>query len=135
LFGKKGFIESQVLISYLKINDFIDEFKKRVDIYKPDITIFSLKNISGEKKYLRFEDNKICLTFDMPNNKKNIIFLKEIYKLYIKYRALPSVIKDSFLDRETFEKCYEQADIFREDLRKFDPKRSYKSELSERLFI
>ena len=135
LFGKKGFIESQVLISYLKINDFIDEFKKMVDIYKPDITIFSLKNISGEKKYLRFEDNKICLTFDMPNNKKNIIFLKEIYKLYIKYRALPSVIKDSFLDRETFEKCYEQADIFREDLRKFDPKRSYKSELSERLFI
>jgi decaprenylphospho-beta-D-ribofuranose 2-oxidase len=91
--------------------------------------------MSGEQKYLRFEDNKICLTFDMVRDKKNIHFLNEIYKLYIKYNAIPSVIKDSNLDKETFNKCYQEADMFREALKRFDPKRIYRSELSDKLNI
>jgi decaprenylphospho-beta-D-ribofuranose 2-oxidase len=91
--------------------------------------------MSGKQKYLRFEDNKICLTFDMVSNKKNTHFLNEIYKLYIKYNALPSIIKDSNLDKGTFNRCYKEADIFREKLKKFDPKRVYRSELSDKLNI
>ena len=135
LFGKKGFIESQILISKKKIHQFLDEFKKNVDLWRPSITIFSLKKMSGEQKYLRFEDNKVCVTFDLVKNKKNILFLQEIYKLYIKYNALPSIIKDSHLDIYTFNKCYPNADIFREDLKKFDPRRIYRSELSDKLSI
>jgi decaprenylphospho-beta-D-ribofuranose 2-oxidase len=135
LFGHKGFIESQILISKEKIHEFLEEFKRNIDIHKPSITIFSLKKISGKQKYLRFEDNKICLTFDMVSNKKNTHFLNEIYKLYIKYNVLPSIIKDSNLDKETFNRCYKEADIFREKLKKFDPKRLYRSELSDKLNI
>ena len=135
LFGYKGFIESQILISKEKIHEFLEELKKKIDYYKPSITIFSLKKMSGEQKYLRFEDNKICLTFDMVRNKKNTHFLNELYKLYIRYNAIPSIIKDSNLDKETFNKCYKEADIFREELKKFDPKRIYRSELSDRLNI
>jgi decaprenylphospho-beta-D-ribofuranose 2-oxidase len=135
LFGHKGFIESQILISKEKIHEFLEEFKRNIHIHKPSITIFSLKKMSGKQKYLRFEDNKICLTFDMVSNKKNTHFLNEIYKLYIKYNALPSIIKDSNLDKETFNRCYKEADIFREKLKKFDPKRIYRSELSDKLNI
>ena len=135
LFGHKGFIESQILISKEKIHEFLEEFKRNINIHKPSITIFSLKKMSGEQKYLRFEDNKICLTFDMVSNKKNTHFLNEIYKLYIKYNALPSIIKDSNLDKGTFNRCYKEADIFREKLKKFDPKRVYRSELSDKLNI
>jgi len=46
---------------------------------------------------------------------------------------VPSVIKDSRLKKEVFDKCYKFANAFREDLRNFDPKRSYRSELSDRL--
>jgi len=134
-FGHKGFVESQILISKDKLHEFLDEFKKKFNFYKPLITIFSLKKMSGEQKYLRFEDNKICLTFDMVRDKKNIHFLNEIYKLYIKYNAIPSVIKDSNLDKETFNKCYQEADMFREALKRFDPKRIYRSELSDKLNI
>ena len=91
--------------------------------------------MSGKQKYLRFEDNKICLTFDMVRNKKNTDFLNEIYKLYIKYNVIPSIIKDSNLDKNTFNKCFEEADIFRERLKKFDPRRIYRSELSDRFNI
>ena len=135
LFGKKGFLESQILISRTRLDEFLEEFNYKINIHKPCITLFSLKKMSGEQKYLRFEDNKICLTFDMVKNNQNTFFLNELYKLYTKYEVLPSLIKDSNLDKNTFNNCYKEADIFREKLKKFDPKRIYRSDLSDRLNI
>ena len=51
----------------------------------------------------------------------------------MKYDVVPSIIKDSRLKKEVFDKCYKFANEFREDLRNFDQKRSYRSELSDRL--
>jgi hypothetical protein len=48
---------------------------------------------------------------------------------------VPSIIKDSNIDKNTFDNCYKEADIFREKLKKFDPKRIYCSDLSDRLKI
>jgi decaprenylphospho-beta-D-ribofuranose 2-oxidase len=135
LFGHKGFLESQILISRTRIDEFFEEFNYKINFHKPCITLFSLKKMSGEQKYLRFEDNKICLTLDMVRNNGNTLFLKELYKLYIKYNVVPSIIKDSNLDKDTFDNCYKEADIFREKLKKFDPKRIYRSDLSDRLNI
>ena len=91
--------------------------------------------MSGEQKYLWFEDNKICITFDFVNNNKNLNFLTEIDKLCIKYEILPSIIKDSRINKATFDKCYKGAQEFRNKLRDFDKKRLYKSALSNRLEI
>ena len=135
LFGHKGFLESQILISRTRIDEFLEEFNYKINIHKPCITLFSLKKMSGEQKYLRFEDNKICLTFDMVRNNKSALFLNELYELYIKYNVVPSIIKDSNLDKDTFDNCYKEADIFRERLKEFDPKRIYRSDLSDRLNI
>ena len=135
LFGRKGFLESQILISRTRIDEFLEEFNYKINIHKPCITLFSLKKMSGEQKYLRFEDNKICLTFDMVRNNKSALFLNELYELYIKYNVVPSIIKDSNLDKDTFDNCYKEADIFRERLKEFDPKRIYRSDLSDRLNI
>ena len=111
----------------------IVDFKKLIDFPKPVITLFSIKGMSGEHKYLRFEGDMICLTFDIVNNQKNLNFINELDKLYIKHEAVPSIIKDSRLKKEVFDKCYRFANEFREDLRNFDYKRSYRSELSDRL--
>jgi len=132
-FGKKGFIESQVLVSYQNVDQFLESFKKLVDTHKPLITLFSAKGMSGEQEYLRFEGNMICLTFDFVKNIKNLKFVNELDKLYIKYKVLPSIIKDSRLTKSVFNKCYSSADKFRKDLKDFDNKRSYQSELSDRL--
>ena len=135
MFGKKGFIETQILVKNSKIEEFLEEFESLFNIHKPSITLYSIKNISGQQKYLRFEDNRICLTFDFINNKKNIEFINLLDSLCIKYKALPSIIKDSRLSASTIDLCYEFANNFRNDLKKFDTKRVYKSELSERLNI
>ena len=59
--------------------------------------------------------------------------MKLIDNLCIKYKALPSIIKDSRISETTTNECYEHANSFRENLKKFDKKRIYKSELSDRL--
>ena len=101
-FGSKGFIESQLLISSNQLDEFFEEFINLYKLYNPLITLFSVKNMSGEQKYLWFEDNKICITFDFANNKKNLNFLAEIDKLCIKYEILPSIIKDSRINKSDF---------------------------------
>ena len=135
MFGKKGFIETQILVKNSNVEEFLEEFETFFNFHKPSITLYSIKNISGQQKYLRFEDNRICLTFDFINNKKNIEFINLLDGLCVKYKALPSIIKDSRLSASTIDLCYEFVSDFRNDLKKFDPKRVYKSELSERLKI
>ena len=135
LFGRSGFIESQLLIDGSKIDNFINEFKRLFKIYHPTITLLSLKNMSGEQKFLRFEDKKICITFDYVNNNSSLLFMSEIDKLYNKYEILPSIIKDSRLSKEVFMKTYKNLKEFKDRLYKFDRKRVYKSEVSNRLGI
>ena len=135
-FGKKGFIESQLLVSEEKLNSFIEEFKNLFEKFEPTITLFSLKNMSGKQKFLRFEDNKICLTFDYVNNKKNLLFMSKIDNLYNKYNITPSIIKDSRISKEILRKSYnEELTRFKDELFKFDKKRIYQSEISNRLEI
>ena len=134
-FGKKGLLESQIIVPYEKVNFFINEVEKIYKKYKPSITLFSLKSFRGEKKFLRFEDNGVCFTFDLVNNSSNIKFLNELHKLYEVYHLTPSIIKDSRLNLKTVKKCYEEYDKFREGILYFDKKRIYKSALSDKLNI
>ena len=134
-FGNKGFIESQLLIHENKLELFLSEYKYLFKKYNPTITLFSLKNMSGEQKLLRFEDDKICLTFDYINDKKNLLFMSKVDELYKKYQILPSIIKDSRIDKKTFYNVYTESYHFKERLRKFDKDRVYQSEISNRLEI
>ena len=132
-FGKKGFLEIQLLINQKNLQNFLGEFKKLYKVFEPSIALFSLKNMSGEQSFLRFEDNKICVTFDFIKNKSTLSFMNEVDKLYTKYDILPSVVKDSRINKEIFYKTYNQAYDFKKKLHEFDKKRSYKSEASKRL--
>ena len=111
----------------------MDEFLALFKKHKPTITLFSLKNMSGEHDYLRFEDNSICLTFDFINNKKNKEFLCLIDKLCIKHKAIPSIIKDSRLNKDTVDRCYVYSQDFRNKLKNYDKKRVYQSIVSKKL--
>lgn len=134
-FGNKGFIESQLLLPQNKVNEFFDEFRYLFKIYKPSITLLSFKNMKGSQKFLRFEDNKICLTIDYINNEINKRFMQEVDLLCEKYEILPSIIKDSRVTKTTFEKCYKNLGDFKDKLNRFDKKRVYSSSTSERLGI
>ena len=134
-FGNKGFLESQLLLPENNIDVFFEEFMRLYKLYFPTITLFSIKNMKGKQKFLRFEDNKICLTFDYVNNVKSKNFMREIDKLCIKHDILPSIIKDSRLDKDTVRKCYKNFDEFKLRLNNYDKSRVYRSRTSVRLEI
>ena len=135
-FFTEKFSTENILASYDNYElSSIEEFLNLYKLHNPIIPLFSIKNMSGKQEYLRFEDNKLCITFDYVNNKLNKMFLNEIDKLCIKYEVLPSVIKDSRLNKKTFDSCYIHAQEFRDKLNSFDKERIYKSELSKRLEI
>jgi len=133
MFGKKGFIESQILVPFDKTDIFLDEFEYLFNNEMPSITLFTIKKMIGNQNYLRFEDNGICFTFDFINNKKNLLFMDKLDVLCKKYKLLPSIIKDSRLSLETVSTCYENYDNFKDNLINFDKKRTYRSELSDRI--
>mgnify|MGYP003313474215 FL=1 len=59
--------------------------------------------------------------------------MREIDSICVKLSILPSVIKDSRLERSTFDNCYLDANDFRNKLRSFDKNSIYQSETSKRL--
>ena len=112
---------------------FLDEFEYLFNKEMPNITLFTIKKMIGNQNFLRFEDDGICFTFDFINNKKNLKFMDKLDDLCKKYKLMPSIIKDSRLNAETVSKCYENYNNFKETLINFDKKRTYKSELSDRI--
>ena len=69
--------------------------------------------MSGEQSYLRFEDNKICVTFDLIKNNASNSFMNEIDQLCLKYNILPSVIKDLDYQNRFLKKLTNSQRVFR----------------------
>ena len=134
-FGNKGFIETQLLIKKENFDIFNEELYYLIKKFQPSITLISLKKMSGEQKYLRFEADRICLTLDLINSKLNRDFMEKLDKICIKHNVIPSVIKDSRLDKKVVQNCYKDFESFKEKLLIFDKKRIYRSEVSDRLGI
>ena len=118
---------------YIKVDIFLDELDYNFQNIAPEITLFSIKKMMDKDLLLRFSGEGICFTFDFTNNKKNIAFLSKLDEICIRHHLKPSIIKDSRLNSNTVQKCYNEYDIFRKTLLDFDSKRIYKSELSERI--
>lgn len=134
-YGKKGFLETQLIVPLIHIDEFFKKFQDYYKTYEPEIILFSIKRINGKKKYIRFESDGICLTFDFTRKKKNLNFLKKIDQLCIQFEIIPSLIKDSRISKSIFNKCFKDSDLFKKKLYRFDKDRIYQSELSRRLKI
>jgi hypothetical protein len=61
--------------------------------------------------------------------------MDQIDSLCEKYKAIPSIIKDSRLSKKTIEKCYPEFNKFKDLLNSYDKSRIYRSEISQRLEI
>ena len=80
--------------------------------------------MSGNQKFLRFEDKKICLTFDYVNNKNSLLFMSKVDDLCEKYEIIPSIIKDSECLKMFLTNAI-KINYFKDQLKKFDKDRVY----------
>ncbi|MGY4350492.1 hypothetical protein ACVWXM_006985 [Bradyrhizobium sp. GM7.3] len=82
---------------------------------------------------LRFTGAGICLALDVPAGAAADRFMAFLDERVMALGGLPNIIKDSRLPRAVVDFCYDGADRFRDALHAFDPKRLFRSDLSERL--
>ena len=133
LYGSNGFNEYQVLIKKKYSVEFIDDLTKLIKSEKPSLTILAMKLFNGKQKLLHFSDEGLSIILNLKHCNSTLKFLKKLDDVVISYKALPYIVKDSRLTKEVVEQCYPEYHIFKEILNEIDPKRIFKSELSERM--
>ena len=133
LYGSKGFNEYQLLIDDNHANEFLDDLVNLIRTNNPPLTFLFMKLFKNSQKYLRFSGNGVSIILNLKHCDSTLAFLGKLDELIISYKAIPYIIKDSRLSKRVVEQCYPQYYDFQEILKEIDPKRIFKSELSERL--
>jgi len=133
LYGSNGLNEYQVLIKKKYSVEFIDDLTKLIKSEKPSLTILVMKLFNGKQKLLHFSDEGLSIILNLKHCNSTLKFLKKLDDIVISYKALPYIVKDSRLTKEVVEQCYPEYYVFKEILNEIDPKRIFKSELSERM--
>lgn len=133
LFGHAGFREYQAILPDAEVQNYVDAIQSYLHTQPLQITLSSAKAFAGGSELLRFAGAGICLALDVPAGAAADRFMAFLDERVMAFGGLPSIIKDSRLPRAVVDACYPEADRFRNALRSFDPKRLFRSDLSERL--
>jgi decaprenylphospho-beta-D-ribofuranose 2-oxidase len=133
LFGRRGFFEYQTIIPLGVFDDYIDRVRDRLAKHPIPITLASAKYFKGDSELLRFTGDGICLSLNYPRTAETIRFAGFLDELIMTLGCRPNLIKDSRLSAGVAAKTYPGYETFRRELRAFDPRRLYQSELSRRL--
>lgn len=131
--GNSGFHEYQLILPADGAADFLQQLGAAAKHFGVVITLASAKSFAGEQDLLRFSGTGICFAVNFVRNAHSEKLLDWLDTNVSGYGGRPNIIKDSRLPRHVVESCYPDVEIFRTELRKFDSKRLFKSELSERL--
>ncbi|HEY9216141.1 MAG TPA: FAD-binding oxidoreductase [Ancylobacter sp.] len=133
LFGAPGFREYQAIVPEAGIDEYVEAVRGYMRERPLPITLSSAKAFAGSPELLRFTGPGICLALDVPAGPEADRFMTFLDERLMTLGGVPNIIKDSRLPRAAVDACYPEADRFRAALRAFDPKRLFRSELSERL--
>ena len=136
LYGKKGFVQIQILISNKNL---VNNLKKIILFFqkKKQVSFVSTLKKMGKKNknLLSFPDDGYTITYDIKNNPNLIFFYKELEKILIKMNAKIYLTKDALMSKEYFKKTYPNINKFIKYKKIYDPKLKFTSYQSKRLDI
>jgi decaprenylphospho-beta-D-ribofuranose 2-oxidase len=132
-FGRRGFHECQFLIPVGRFDEFAKGLQGAMRRFDVTPTLGSCKWFAGEPGLLRFDGKGVSIAVDFPRDERSERLAEHLDDLVRGVGGIPNVVKDSRLPRQTVEACFPGLDGFRGRLRRADPERLYRSELSDRL--
>ena len=130
-FGKNGFAEYQILVPFNKIEEFVNDVTKLIKIEKPPLIVIFMKPFHGNQKYLRYSGSGITIALDFQRSPITTKTFSKLDDIIISYGAIPNIIKGP--SKRIVQNCFPEYHKFIGELKKFDPTRIYKSDLSEKL--
>lgn len=132
-YGRKGLVEYQVIIPDENVETFLSAAENIILNNRMEGVMGSMKLFKGRQKFLRYEMDGVCVTFNFARTERTLNSLPRLDKLVIAIGGLPNLIKDSRIPRDVVAACYPELEKTRNALRNYDPDRLFRSELSERL--
>ena len=133
LFGMRGFHELQMIVPRDNFPAFIMDVKTYLQKQPVPVTLASAKLFRGERELLRFAGNGICLALNFPRGAGGATFASFLDAAMLAHGGWPNIIKDSRLSSAVVAKAYPEYHRFRDEIHRHDPRRIYRSALSERL--
>ena len=131
--GSHGFHEYQILLPKNVAADHLKQLGAVAAELKIPITLASGKIFGGQQNLIRFSGEGVCFAVNFLRSSRANVLLEWLDTNLVLSGGRPNLIKDSRLPRQIAEACYPEIDKFRLKLRNFDPKRLFRSEMSERL--
>ena len=133
LFGKRGFLEAQLLVLDTSIDRFVVCLAEAVARFDPTLTMISLKIFSGRQRSISLSGKGVLFALDLIPGPRTDAFLKALDEVMMDLRVQPNIAKDSRLPGYVAARAIPAYASFHERLRRIDPDRLYQSELSRRL--
>ena len=136
IYGKKGFVQIQILIS----NKNIIKNLTRIILFfqkKKQVSFVSTIKKMGKKNknLLSFPEEGYTITFDIKNNSNLKSFYHQLEKILIRMNAKIYLTKDSLMTKKYFQKTYPNKNKFKIYKKIYDPKIKFTSYQSKRLDI
>tara|TARA_Y100000816_G_C26103656_1_gene585650 strand:+ start:431 stop:1756 length:1326 start_codon:yes stop_codon:yes gene_type:complete len=132
--GRKGFIESQIIIPFSNFENFNSELKDLTS--KENVSIYGnvMKIFNGEKKNLSFDGRGVCINYEFLNDNENEKFFESYYNLISNYNGITSLYKDSKISKDHINLQYNDKYIyFLNFLEKFDLNKKFNSIFSDKI--
>ena len=113
LYGKEGLIETQFIIPEKRKLDFYRFLLNQFELIKPNIVLFSVKYFKKyEPKYLRFDDDGYCVSFNFLRTDSSKLFLKDLYSFLRQYNCKINLTKDSSFEMKYLNKHFPNVSYF-----------------------
>lgn len=134
-FGRRGFLEAQLLIAEEAFPAFVRALGRLVEKLDPTLVLMSLKRFRGRPRGCTLAGDGILIALNLPrdNSARATGFLNELDALADDVKAQPNVMKDGRITEQTARKSLPNYELFARRLAQYDPGRRYQSALSQRL--
>jgi len=134
LFGKKGFIEHQVIIPTIHFNSYFSCLLDIINSNKLKCTLVALKPFKNDRYLLNFTGEGVSIAIHVLNNDKSAKCLKLIDLLAVEHNGISNIIKDSRLSHEIIKQQYgSDYLLFKSLIKKYIKNQNITSLLVERL--
>jgi decaprenylphospho-beta-D-ribofuranose 2-oxidase len=135
LFGRNGFLEYQAVVPHGRVEEYVRRVRELGARFGICFTLAIARVFRGQNDLLRFDGEGIGFAFELPRQGRALDFMAAVDDFVTEIGARPNIYKDSRLPRAVVEASYPDCDKFRAIRRAWDPRRRFRSELSERLGI
>ncbi|MDK9721109.1 MAG: FAD-binding oxidoreductase [Rhodospirillales bacterium] len=133
-YGQRGFVELQMLLPFEAAGSYLPAFRSLLARHDVPVMLATLKIFEGgQQTGLRYDGEGYSFTIDVAATPGALAMLSELDELNTDHGVVTGVLKDSRLSSSVARAQYKGYDAFRARLQAFDPRRRFRSILSERL--